>query len=45
MEINVENKFDGRVEVNDFNLTLHEAENLAFEYEADGYDDVVIQEI
>ena len=35
----------GGVEVNDFNLTLHEAENLAFEYEADGYDDVVIEEI
>ena len=36
----------GGVEVNDYYLTHEQAKNLAFEYKADGYDDVVItQEI
>ena len=35
----------GGVEVNDTYLTKKEAENLAFEYEDDGYDDVVIEEV
>jgi hypothetical protein len=33
----------GGVEVNDYYLTYTKAEKLAFEYEADGYDDVVIR--
>ena len=37
--------FVGGVEVNDYLLNREEAENLAFEYEDDGYDDVVIQEV
>lgn len=37
--------FVGGTEVNDYLLTRKEAENLASEYEDDGYDDVVIQEI
>ena len=35
----------GGTEVNDQLLTREEAENLAFEYEKDGYDDVIIEEI
>lgn len=35
----------GGVEVNDVLLTKEEAEDLAFEYEDDGYDDVVIEEV
>jgi hypothetical protein len=35
----------GGSEVNDSYLTKEEAENLAFEYEADGYDDVIIENI
>ena len=34
----------GGVEVNDNYLTKKQAEDLAFEYEEDGYDDVVIEE-
>jgi len=34
----------GGVEVNDYLLTKEQAENLAFEYEQDGYDDVAIDE-
>ncbi len=37
--------FVGGTEVNDYLLTREQAENLAFEYEDDGYDDVIIQEI
>jgi hypothetical protein len=35
----------GGVEVNDYYLTKEEAENLAFEYEDDGYDDVIVGKI
>jgi hypothetical protein len=35
----------GGSEVNDSYLTKKEAENLAFEYKADGYDDVIIENI
>jgi hypothetical protein len=35
----------GGVEVNDYYLTKQEADNLAFEYEDDGYDDVIIEKI
>jgi hypothetical protein len=35
----------GGVEVNDVLLDKNQAENLAFEYEAEGYDDVIIEEI
>ena len=35
----------GGVEVNDYYLTLEQAEELAREYELDGYDDVQIEEI
>ena len=36
----------GGIEVNDHYLTHEQAKNLAFEYETDGYNDVVItQEI
>ena len=35
----------GGTEVNDQLLTREEAENLAFEYEDDGYDDVIIKEV
>ena len=35
----------GGVEVNDYLLTREEAENLAFEYEEDGYDDIIIEKI
>ena len=35
----------GGTEVNDQLLTREEAENLAFEYEDDGYDDVIIEEV
>lgn len=33
----------GGIEVNDYYLTKEEAEDLAQEYEADGYDDVQIE--
>ena len=33
----------GGAEVNDYYLTKEQAENLAFEYEIDGYDDVKIR--
>ena len=32
----------GGTEVNDYYLTLYQAKNLAWEYLADGYDDVAI---
>lgn len=35
----------GGVEVNDYYLTLEKAEELAKEYEMEGYDDVQIEEI
>ena len=35
----------GGFEVNDYLLTKNEAEILADEYEEDGYDDVIIEEI
>jgi hypothetical protein len=35
----------GGSEVNDSYLTKEEAENLALEYKADGYDDVIIENI
>ncbi len=35
----------GGQEVNDFQLKLKDAENLAYEYIEDGYDDVVIEEV
>jgi len=35
----------GGVEVNDYYLTLEQAEELAKEYELDGYDDVIIEEL
>lgn len=35
----------GGVEVNDYYLTEEEAKRLASEYEDDGYDDVVIEEV
>jgi hypothetical protein len=35
----------GGVEVNDFYLTKEQAEALAKQYEAGGYDDVVVEEI
>ena len=35
----------GGTEVNDYLLTREEAENLAFEYEDEGYDDVIIDEV
>ena len=35
----------GGTEVNDQLLTREEAENLAFEYEDNGYDDVIIEEV
>jgi hypothetical protein len=35
----------GGSEVNDSYLTKEEAENLASEYKADGYDDVVVENI
>lgn len=35
----------GGVEVNDYYLTKNEADNLAFEYKKDGYDDVIIEKI
>ena len=33
----------GGVEVNDYYLTLEKAEELAKEYEMNGYDDVIIE--
>ena len=42
-----ENRFSvwvGGTEVNDYLLTKEQAEDLAFEYEEDGYDDVAIDE-
>jgi hypothetical protein len=39
------NVWVGGVEVNDYYLTKQEADNLAFEYEDDGYDDVIIEKI
>jgi hypothetical protein len=35
----------GGIEVNDYYLTKEEAERLAREYEADGYDDVQIERV
>jgi hypothetical protein len=35
----------GGTEVNDNYLTKQQAENLAFEYEQDGYDDVIVEQI
>lgn len=35
----------GGTEVNNYYLTKKEAENLAFEYEDDGYDDIIIEKI
>jgi hypothetical protein len=35
----------GGVEVNDVLLTKQKADELAFEYEEDGYDDVVVEEV
>ena len=35
----------GGTEVNDFYLTKEQAEDLAFEYKQDGYDDVCIEEV
>jgi len=35
----------GGVEVNDEYLTKEEADDLALEYEEDGYDDVVVEEV
>ena len=35
----------GGMEVNDHYLTLEQAEELAKEYEMDGYDDVVMEEV
>lgn len=35
----------GGCEVNDYYLTKEDAEILAAEYEADGYDDVYIEEV
>ena len=35
----------GGAEVNDEYLTKEEADDLAFEYEQDGYDDVVVEEV
>jgi hypothetical protein len=43
--MNEEHKYTvwvGGIEVNDCLLSLEKAENLAFEYREDGYDDVVI---
>ena len=34
----------GGFEVNDYYMTKEDAEMLAFEYEEDGYDDVIIEE-
>lgn len=39
------NVWVGGTEVNDYLLTREEAEILAFEYEDNGYDDVVIEEV
>jgi hypothetical protein len=35
----------GGTEVNDYYLTKQQAENLAFEYEQQGYDDVIVEQI
>jgi len=35
----------GGVEVNDHLLSKEKADALALEYEADGYDDVIVEEI
>jgi len=35
----------GGTEVNDYYLTMEQAKNLAYEWEIDGYDDVVIENI
>jgi hypothetical protein len=35
----------GGFEVNDYYLTKEEADDLAFEYEENGYDDVFIEEV
>lgn len=47
MDINIKNRvvWVGGVEVNDYYLTLAEANKLADEYKADGYDDVIIEEV
>ena len=35
----------GGIEVNDYYLTKEEADDLADEYRADGYDDVVVEQV
>ena len=48
MSLDLEKKFTvwvGGSEVNDYLLTLQEAEDLAKEYEMDGYDDVIIEDV
>ena len=35
----------GGTEVNDYYLTKEQAENLAFDYEIDGYNDVIVEEV
>jgi hypothetical protein len=48
MSMDLEKKFTvwvGGIEVNDYLLTLQEAEELAEEYEMDGYDDVIIEDV
>lgn len=35
----------GGIEVNDNYLTKEQAENLSFEYEQQGYDDVIVEQI
>tara|TARA_Y100000389_G_scaffold203324_1_gene251405 strand:+ start:1526 stop:1684 length:159 start_codon:yes stop_codon:yes gene_type:complete len=48
MSLDLEKKFTvwvGGVEVNDYLLTLQEAEELAEDYEMDGYDDVIIEDV
>ena len=39
------NMWIGRTKINDQLLTIEQAENLAFEYEDDGYDNVIIEEV
>jgi hypothetical protein len=35
----------GGVEVNDFYLTLEQAQAIADDYKSEGYDDVVVEEV
>jgi hypothetical protein len=35
----------GGIEVNDYLLTKEEAKNLAYEYESEDYEDVIIEKI